>query len=480
MKYLSNEEIIKLTMTEALVYLDSFQLTSVRYTEVLIDQINKYDSKGNLNGINAMIYYNFDEALKLAHILDRLRSECKIIGPLHGIPILVKDSIDVKNIPTTAATQSLRINIPSTNAVIVESLVKAGAIVLGKTNLAEMSLAYTICNCSFSGIGKNPYNLEYICGGSSGGSAAAVSAYFAPGALGEDTVGSVRNPAMCCGVYGFRPTTKRYSYEGIVPLGSSFDTAGLLARSTVDIELMDSVIADDHEKVSINKSHLRIGIPVKFFYSDLTSDVKHGMEIALAKLENSGTKLIYKNIPMATDFSNDHTYLTTILTYEFKSDLTKYLKSHSDDPHNPLPPITAQYVVKQIQTPAIKTFAESLLHPQPYECLIQARLKHATQKKIFEEYFEKNNLDAIFVPSAANIALPLTIGINQAYDIYSKYYAVAPFVALPALSIPVGLTNNCLPIGAEIVGPHGHDRKVIAIGKIFEKILGKIMGPNLN
>lgn len=394
---------------------------------------------------------------------------------LHGIPFLVKNSFDIKGIPTTAATPALRINIPSTNGPVIQSLLDAGAIVLGCTNLAEMSLALTTPNDSFAGVCKNPYNLNYTSGGSSGGSGAGVAAYFTPFAVGEDTGGSIRSPAMCCGLYTLRPTTKRYSQEGIVPVGVNFDTAGVLTRSVRDIELLDAVITGQKEKVVIDKRKLRIGIPTQFFYENLTYEVKAAMDTAIAKLEAAGITLVYKNVN--SDFNTDGADQATIITEHFSQTLNAYLDKHVADPNNPLLPITADQVVAQIVTPAIKAFGEFLSNPAPPAILDPAKARQAAQQQVFANYWQDNRIDAIFIPAAANVALLLSVPIADAFTIYDKYFSVVPFNELPAVSLPVGLTSVGLPVGAELVGPHLEDRRLIAIGKLFQKILGRIAGP---
>ena len=465
---LSDDQIIDLTMTEALKALKSGKLTSKLYVKVLFDRIFLLDPEGSEEGLNAMNFYNNDGAIKRAKELDALRRKGYIIGPLHGIPILIKDSINVAGMPCTSSTPSLRTNIPSRNAEVVQSLVEAGAIILGKTNLAELSLAYSTTNDTFAGICKNPINQDFIPGGSSGGSAAGVSAKFAPVALLEDTVGSVRCPSMCCGIYGLRPTTKRYSQQGVIPLGSGFDTIGPGARTVKDLILLDSVITGDLESHKFRPRDLRIGIPRRFYYENLEPDVEKAMNTSLQKLKEAGVTLVKINVP--SDLSTSSDEISVILSEEFVPDFTAYLTPEISDPNNPLGPITVQEVVEQAQTPSMKRAATSLLTPATPSDISNAKVKQAAQKSAFASYFSENNLDAIFVPSASTTALPIALGSDALRPIYRPRYGVASFNGLPSLAMPIGLSSEGLPIGAEVCGPVNSDRKVLFISKLFENI----------
>jgi len=467
---LTKKEIVNLTVTQAQQALSSGCLTSVKYLETLIEHIKTLEQKNSTKGINGIIFFNFKQALKEARKADqtRIKKECVKGKPLAGIPLLVKDSFDVAGIPTTAATPSLRTNLPSSDGPVIARLRRAGAIVIAKTNLTEMSLGLTVPNETFAGPCRNPYSLEFTSGGSSGGSAAGLAARYAPMALGEDTGGSIRCPAMCCGIIGFRPTTKRYSQAGIVPVGASFDTAGPMARSVEDIQLLDGIITGQNEAQALKARKLRIGIPSKFFYQDLTPEVEEAVKKVLAKLRRAGITLIDKEIDL--DFTSNSTDQLAILTREFESDLNKYLAPQIKDPNNSLRPISAKEVVTDMGTPAIKAFADALLVPAPSIEYLDALKRRREQQRVFKRYFKDNKLDAILVPSSTHVAVPLTVPAAEAFGIYVRNFSVAAFSSVPAINLPVGLSNG-LPVGIELMGRAGRDRRLLDVARTVERVI---------
>lgn len=188
----SNDEMVSMTVTEAVAALNAKKMTSKDYVKVLLNRIAAFNPP-----LNAVLQINTPGALQEAERMDKLRAEGELLGPLHGIPMLIKDNINVAGITTTGATPGLRGNIPSKSARVAKALQDAGVIVLGKTNLVELACSYSTNNTSFAGPCHNPYNLARISGGSSGGSGAAVAARFAPAALLTDTFGSTRCPSHC-------------------------------------------------------------------------------------------------------------------------------------------------------------------------------------------------------------------------------------------------------------------------------------------
>ena len=205
---------------------------------------------------------------------DRRRAGGAPLGPLHGLPIPVKDSLNTRDYPTTAGTPALRGFRPAQNAPLIDALLGAGAIVLGKTNLHELSYGWTSNNLAFGAV-HNPYDPARIPGGSSGGTAAAVAAHMAPLGVAEDTEGSIRVPAALCGIAGFRPTTGRYSTQGAVPISVLFDQAGPHARSVADIALFDAVAAADHQPLTaLALSGVRLAVARGYFWTGLDAEVE--------------------------------------------------------------------------------------------------------------------------------------------------------------------------------------------------------------
>ena len=467
------EDIASLTVSDALAALDTKRITSQEYVQTLRERIAAHNP-----ALNAVLFIN-DSALQEAERLDKLRAEGKLLGPLHGIPMLIKDNVDVAGIPTTGATPSLRSNVPSQSAPVVKALQNAGVIVLGKTNLSELASSYSTCNTSFAGVCHNPYNLDHITGGSSGGSGASVAAGFAPAALFTDTFGSTRCPSLCHGIYGFRPTHGRYPTTGLIPLVSMFDTVGPGARSVADLLILDSVMSgDDATQTKVDATSLRVGIPRKFFYDGLTPDVAKAIESSLAQLETAGVTLIAADLPV--DVSENFEAMFALATESFVRDFDAYLDAAIADPLNPLKQkLKTIDVIEQIANPVSQGFWRAFNNPAPPAVLAAARQKRADQMQSVSEVFAGLRLDCLFYPGSPSTALPLSAGDMAGMENYKGRYNVAPFNALPACAIPIALGSDGLPIGAEVLGAPASDRRALAIAQLFEGILGHIPPPTL-
>ena len=211
-------------------------------TEIVSELIAR---AGAMAYLNAYITLDAEAALARAQELDEMRKQGDILGPLHGVPLVVKDNIHVAGLPNTAGTPGLADFRPETDSPAVAALRAAGAIILGKTNLHELAYGITGYNAAYGAVG-NPYDPTAIAGGSSSGTACAVSAGLAPAGLGTDTGGSVRIPASLTGVVGFRPSSGRYDSSAITPVSHTRDTVGVIARNVDDVILIDAVIALDN------------------------------------------------------------------------------------------------------------------------------------------------------------------------------------------------------------------------------------------
>ena len=227
---------------DAVAHMSQGAFTAERYAEALLAKCR------SAHALNAFITLEPARVLEDARARDRERLAGAKPGPLFGLPIPVKDSVNTREYPTTGGTPALRRFRPAKDAPVVASLRGAGALVLGKTNLHELSFGWTSNNQAFGAV-RNPYDPARIPGGSSGGTAAAVAARLAPLGIAEDTEGSIRVPAAFCGIAGFRPTTGRYSTQGCVPISPLFDQVGPHARNVADLALFDSVLTGDWRKL---------------------------------------------------------------------------------------------------------------------------------------------------------------------------------------------------------------------------------------
>jgi len=227
-----------LSATEAVAAMREGSISAEEYATALL---RRCQDAGNLN---AWISLEPERVIEAARAADQLRESGASLGPLHGLPIPVKDSVNTSEYRTTGGTRALEDFHPAEDAELVKRLKNAGATVMGKTNIHELSFGWTSNNHAFGAV-HNPYDTSRIPGGSSGGTAAAIAAGMAPLGIAEDTQGSVRVPAALCGVYGFRPTQNRYPNQGVVPITPLFDQVGPHARTVADIALFDHVITGE-------------------------------------------------------------------------------------------------------------------------------------------------------------------------------------------------------------------------------------------
>src|SRR5687768_14258358 len=252
-------KLTELTAAQAAEEIRDGRVTSVELINALADAIERKKD------LNAFIAFDRDAALKQAKASDALGQKGKFKGPLHGVPIVVKDNIHVAGYANTAGTPALKNFRPARSAPVVRRLLAAGAIVIGKTNMHELAFGITSNNAEF-GPARNPYDPKRMAGGSSGGTGNAIAARLAPAGLGSDTGGSVRIPAAVNGIAGLRPTLHRYSQVGVTPISSTRDTPGPMARSVSDLIVLDSVVTRDWRKPKHVPAHrIRLGVVPQMF-----------------------------------------------------------------------------------------------------------------------------------------------------------------------------------------------------------------------
>src|SRR5581483_9917331 len=230
--------LVGLSAVEAVAAMRAGDLKCEEYAQALLDR------SASLKSLNAYISQDRDAVLEAARAADKKRASGATLGALHGLPVPIKDSINTKGLPTTSGTPALRNFRPKQDAPVAKMLFDAGALLLGKTNLHELSFGWTSNNLAFGAV-HNPYDPARIPGGSSCGTAVAVATAMAPAGLAEDTCGSIRVPAALSGIKGYRPSKFRWPAEGVMPLTTIFDTVGPHARSVADLILFDSVVTGD-------------------------------------------------------------------------------------------------------------------------------------------------------------------------------------------------------------------------------------------
>ena len=460
----------------AVELIDKIKTQPIRVLDVMQQVINRVAKTKQLNAfINTNETYVLSRAEKLDANLFRQN-----LLPLHGLPFAVKDNIDTKDYITTGGTPALINNKPRDNADVVEKLINAGAIVIGKTNLHELAYGITNNNAFFGPV-HNPYYHDLIPGGSSGGTAAAVAARLVPVGLGTDTGGSTRIPAALCGICGYRPSTGRYPGQGIINISHTRDTIGTFARSVEDIQLIDEVLTGDGGQEIVELENLRIGIPTVPFYLGLDKDVAEVIQAALERLKNSKFTFLHKDIEGLYELNEKVGF--PIVLHETIPDLHSYITSHDLT-------IDIETLIENIASLDVKNIIKPLLGEGaiPVSVYQDAKNKHRPKlQQLYQDYFENHRLDAIIYPTTPLTARPIGQddsvqidgSIMPTFSTYIRNCDPSANAGIPSLSIPAGLTGEQLPVGISIDGPAGSDRKLLSIGAAIQAILPQIAGPDI-
>jgi len=466
-----------LSASEAVARLRRGELRAETYASALLDRCER----GRY--LNAFIALEPERVLEAARAADRSLASGAEPGPLHGLPIPIKDSVNTKDYPTTGGTAALRGFRPEADAEIVRRLRDAGAIVMGKTGIHELSFGWTSNNASFGAV-RNPYDPSRIPGGSSGGSAAAVAARMAPLAVAEDTQGSIRVPAAMCGICGFRPTQGRYPNAGVVPITPLFDQVGPLARSVADLALFDRVVTGEAAgDAPAQLGGLRLGIARAYYFDRLDGEVERITEDALARLREAGVELVEAEVP---DLARAIELTTVpIQNFHVAPMLAKYLADFGAG-------VSFDELIEQASVEIRDTFAKYVLPGGEFTVgeaeFRAARDEHLPAlRRAFRSYFESNGLDAMIFPAAQIAAPPIgddtrtqLNGESVSFEsVISRNISPGSTAGLPGLVVPAALNREGLPVCLEIDGPAGRDGKLLAIGRALEGALGQLPPPQL-
>lgn len=466
--------IASLSASEAIAAMNEGLFTSEEYVNILVERI-----QGNPD-LNAFVHLRPDDARHAARQADRIRNAGQATGPLHGLPIIVKDSIHVAGMPATAGTPALGDFRPDGNAPVIQSVLDAGAIILGKTNLHELSLGFT-SNNAFTGTTLNPYDFDRIPGGSSGGNGAALAANFAPLALGEDTSGSVRVPAALTGTMGFRPTTGRYSRQGVAPLTASLDTLGPMARSVNDLARLDGAITNGPIHLdSVDPSGLRIGVIGGHFTAIMDPDVAGGFERVLQELEAAGVELVDVQLPSAGQASIGAAL--GLITFEFPVEMAAYLAEHN-------PSIGVDELVSRVASPSVAASLAGLqgtVDESGYRAIVEQAIPAIRQSYLAR--MDNMNLDAMIYPTTPVQAAPIgaaTEGVQveeermSTFEAYARNAHFMPLVGAPVVTLPIHGAGSRPPLGGlDIAGRPGSDRGTLAIARAIARIMPRRRPPN--
>ncbi len=454
------------TISDLTAAMKAGTVTSEEIVQTFLDRIKAYDQKGP--ELNAIVYLN-PQALEEARALDKEREGKGFGGPLHGIPILLKDNIDVAGWPTHGGCIALRGLVAERDAVVVSRLRAAGALLLGKTSMHELAAGTTTVS-SDHGRTRNPYDPKRIPGGSSGGTAAAVAARFACVGLGTDTCGSIRLPAAHCALVGLRPTENRTPMRGVLPLCLTQDTVGAIARRAGDLAIVLDVIMNEplqgqfSEKL-LNRRKLdgiRLGRFVNLFSGENEDpEVAKLVNAALKQMSKRKAEIIDLDAPeIVALFDNSY----EVLSGEMRNNINSYLSEHSTAP------------LKSLE----ELYETGRIHPE-----VEPVIKAATYKKV-----EVGGSYLRGIQARTRLHSALVSALNQAnlqYLVYPTIVQTAVLVGeehsvgnafasansgLPAITIPVGFTKAGLPVGMELLGRPDSDLDLVMMADWLGNLFG--------
>jgi aspartyl-tRNA(Asn)/glutamyl-tRNA(Gln) amidotransferase subunit A len=431
-------------------------LSPVELTTDCLARIERLNPK-----LNAFISVTAESALAAARQAEAEIRSGDWRGPLHGIPLALKDLIDTAGVRTTAASLLFKDRIPAQDAEIVRRLQAAGAVLLGKQNLHEFAYGGSSMISAFGEV-RNAWNREHITGGSSGGSATAVAAGLGYGAIGTDTAGSVREPAALCGVVGLKPTYGRVSARGVIPLSTSLDHVGPIARTVADVTVIFAAIAgyDRADKASVdapvedyvaalgkNLQLLRVGVPKKFFFEDLDAEVASATNHALSGLAAMGAEIRDIELPVPTD-----------RTLQIAEAYAVHAEFVARDPELYQPETLRRIRTGQNVSP------ETVL-----ECRRDLERARRDIVSIFAD------VDVLVTPTTPIVA-PTIAELKQNPDLLRPQELLLlrntrpiNVWGLPAISVPCGFTEGGLPIGLQIIGPHWGEAVVLQVAHAYEQ-----------
>ena len=472
----------KLTIHELQEMLARRQVSAVELTRDVLQRIEKVEDK-----VRAYITLDPEDAIKQAEAADK---ELKkgTGGALCGIPLSIKDVLCTDGMRTTCGSRILENFVPPYNATSIEKLKKAGGVILGKASMDEFAMGSTSENCAF-GPPRNPWNAEYICGGSSGGSAASVAADECIASLGTDTGGSIRQPASHCGVVGLKPTYGRVSRYGLVAFASSLDQIGPLTKDVTDCALMMNVISgyDAKDSTSVEQEvpdyrkalaeglqGMKVGIPREYFVKGLDPEVEKAVKQGINILREAGAETVEVSLPH-TDYCVAVYYI--IAPAEASSNLARYdgvrygFRDKSSDTlldiyKNSRSMGFGDEVKRRI---IIGTYALSSGYYDAY-------YKKASQvRTLITEDFKKvfETCDVLASPVTPTPAWKLAEKLDDPLSVYlSDILTISANLAgLPGISVPCGFSGTGLPIGLQIQGAHFQEEKLLRAAYNLEQRL---------
>lgn len=475
------------TASELSVMLRNKECSAAEILNDIIMRISEAEDQ-----IGAYVTLN-ERAMESARAVDDAIARGETLHPLAGIPVAIKDNISTKGLRTTCCSKMLESYIPPFNATVTDKINEAGMVILGKTNMDEFAMGSSTEN-SYMKLTRNPHNPDYVPGGSSGGSAAAVASGEAIVSLGSDTGGSVRQPAAYCGVVGMKPTYGRVSRYGLIAYASSFDQIGTFGRSVSDAAMLQSLICghdkmdatsvcaeseDFSSNLKANVKWLRIGVPDEYFGSGIDNDVKEAVYNAVKALEANGAQIKRISLP-STEYAVNAYYI--IASAEASSNLARFdgvRYGYRTENYNSLADMYektrsegfGEEVKRRI---VLGTFVLSAGYYDSY--YKKAKLVQQRIAQEFAQAFEE--CDIIAAPTAPSSAFRIGEHIRNPIKMYSGDICTVPanIAGLPAISVPCGKSSNGLPIGLQFIGSRFADQLILDTAYAYEKICGGFGG----
>ena len=476
-------DMMSMTAVELGKKIASGEISVAEATQASLDRIKKLEED-----YHSFVTVDEQGALKQAEIIQKKIKDGELTGPLAGVPVAIKDNMCIDGMLTTCSSKILYNFKPTFTAEAVVQLQKAGAVIVGKTNMDEFAMGSTT-ETSYFGVTKNPWDLERVPGGSSGGSAASVSAEEVPYALGSDTGGSIRQPAAFCGVTGIKPTYGRVSRYGLIEYGSSLDQIGPLAKDVTDCATVLEVISthDKKDSTSVDRKDtdftsalvddvagMKIGIPRDYFGAGIDSEVKEQVLAAAKTLEEKGAIVEEFDLSLV-EYAIPAYYI--IASAEASSNLERfdgvkygYRTESYTDLHNMYKKTRSEGFGAEVKRRImLGSFVLSSGYYDAY--YIKALRTKALIKQAFDKAFEA--YDVILGPVAPTTALKLGESLSDPLKMYlGDIYTVSVNLAgLPGISLPCGYDSNGLPVGLQLLAKPFDEKSMIRAAYAFEQTM---------
>ena len=473
-------DIMSLTAVELGKKIKAKEISVTEATQAYLDQIEKVE-----NDVHSYVTIDKEGALKRAEEVQKMIDDGTLLSPLAGVPVAIKDNMCTKGTRTTCSSKILENFVPTFTSEAVLNLEKAGAVIIGKTNMDEFAMGSTT-ETSYYGVTRNPWNLEHVPGGSSGGSCAAVAAGECAYALGSDTGGSIRQPSSFCGVTGIKPTYGTVSRYGLIAYGSSLDQIGPIAKDVTDCATILETIAshDVKDSTSVKREYdftsaladdvkgMKIGIPRDYFGDGLSADVKEQILNAVKVLEEKGAVVEEFDLSLVK-YAIPAYYI--IADAEASSNLARfdgvkygYRTEEYEGLHNMYKKTRSEGFGAEVKRRImLGSFVLSSGYYDAY--YLKALRTKALIKQAFDKAFAK--YDMIVAPAAPTTAPELGKSLSDPMKMYlSDIYTISVNLAgLPGISIPVGKDSKGLPVGMQLIGDCFQEKKIIQAAYTFEQ-----------